>query len=159
MSCLGHNQASQPATPLTLNHGYFPYVNTVYRWKNKPSLTDRILQRKIPTLADPEAMRLEFLKIFESQAGVYPYWFGDQEGLTLVLAVPNQAFKDNRDKKEVVLGLEQLDEITACKAATDILAYREITEKEADTLETAIIQLYEQGYVLCKKTDREQTKP
>lgn len=124
------------------NNGFMPYVFLPFRWSLKE-------------VNDQYFMAREFLAIFELQAGAYPYWFADSEGITLVCAFPNQKNVDDRKRARVVSGMSELSESDAQ------IALKNIAEKIAGSPlkldeSSALTLLYDQGYKVFKPVDQKE---
>lgn len=125
------------------NKGFFSYINIPFFW----DLTD--------VAENPEVVAQEIIEIFESQAGVYPYWFGTENGLILVAAIPNKKCQDNRTAKNVIVGLDELSESDAVMRAESLFGKGMADTDHLRFLDIAVTRLYDNGFVLCKKTDKE----
>ena len=107
----------------------------------------------------PTVERLQ--KVFDEnkdREGFYPYYIPQSKGVILIVATKNpEAFLDTKPRIE--LGLQPLKEFEAKILAVKAMADQGIKFKykiEAlDFLDTFLTILYEQGYEVCKRVEKE----
>ena len=92
------------------------------------------------------------LNLWKNSAGFYPYFLPQAKGCILAVATENPEAKKHREQKTVIAGLEPITENQLKEA---ILNNADFDISAVDTVERFIVKLYEQGYEVCKKTDKE----
>jgi len=104
----------------------------------------------------------ELQKVFDEnkdREGFYPYYIPQSHGVILVVATRNpEAFLDT--KLRIELGLQPLKEHEAKGLLTIMLLKPNIIKKpyvehKIDAIDTYLTILYEHGYEVCKRVEKE----
>jgi len=97
----------------------------------------------------PEA--IDYLLNQDAYAYTYIYWIPQAKGVIITLGKPNPDAFD-QPKQSIIRGYELLSEADAGKAIENTFSSMDAQAKE--NAEIAMIRLYDNGFVLCKKTDQ-----